>query len=175
MAPQTGPGLPRALRAGASVRATRRSSFRGELHFDNNAEYGLSVDEQHEQVRAVLRRIDVGEVGGLKANLRVRGQGQVQRIAQQLGRELGPVAKEKQQGLVRERRHGRGRTLAAAWWEVPSLAASRKALRSSEADARRPCPPPEHARVQAKTRVTAICLPWTARVASSSGATREHQ
>ena len=43
----------------------------------------------------------------IESNLGVRRQRDVQRIAQELRRELGPVAQENQQRLVREGRHGR--------------------------------------------------------------------
>jgi hypothetical protein len=75
------------------------------LDLNDDAEHGLSVDEQHDQVRAVLGRLDLRQVGRLDPRHRVRRQLDVQCVAQELRGELGPVAKQQQQGLVLERGH----------------------------------------------------------------------
>jgi len=81
----------------------------GELSFDDDSEHGLAVDEEHDGIGAKLGRNDLGQVGRSESSLGVRGQLDVQGLAQQLGRELRLVAKQQDERLVIERRHRRAR------------------------------------------------------------------
>ena len=89
-----------------SRRASRRT-----LHLDDDAEHGLSVDEQDDKVRAVLGRRDVGQIRRFESNLGVRRQRHVQRIA----RELVPqVAHGQEAAPAQDARRGEGEARGAA-------------------------------------------------------------
>jgi hypothetical protein len=52
-----------------------------ELDLDDNAQHGLSIHEQHDEVGAVLGWIDVGQVGRLDTRLRIGWELDMQGIA----------------------------------------------------------------------------------------------
>lgn len=79
-----------------------------QLHLDDDAQHGHAVDQQDDQVGPVLGWRDVGQVGRLEVDVGVGRQRDVQGVAQELGRQLGPVAEQKQQRFVGERRHRGG-------------------------------------------------------------------
>jgi len=82
-----------------------------QLHLEDDAEHGLAVDQEDDQVGAVLGGRDVRQVGRLEADGGVGRQRDVKGVAQQLGRELWAVAEEEQQRFVGERRHRGGAML----------------------------------------------------------------
>jgi len=70
---------------------------------------GLPSTKSTTASAAKLSRNDLGQVGRSESSLGVRGQLDVQGLAQQLGRELRLVAKQQDERLVIERRHRRAR------------------------------------------------------------------
>ena len=90
------------------------------LDLDDDREDRLAVDEEHDEIRAILRGHDIGEVSGLDAGLRVGGELDVERVAKELTlvRRHGAVCRAVQDKEWRCRRrdvgdrirglHGRG-------------------------------------------------------------------
>ena len=56
-----------------------------ELDLDHDAEDGLAVDQKDDEIGAVVRRHDIGKLGGLDACLGVRWQRDVECVAQRKG------------------------------------------------------------------------------------------
>jgi hypothetical protein len=59
-----------------------------QLHLDNDSEDGLAVDEEDDEIGAVLGGVDVGEVAGLDACLGVDGESDAECMSEELGCEV---------------------------------------------------------------------------------------
>ena len=71
-----------------------------QLDFDDDREHGLAKCEEDDEICVELGRLGLGEVRGLDPRLGVFGDGDLERVSEQLNRELGPFAEEQQQRFV---------------------------------------------------------------------------
>ena len=77
------------------------------LDFDDDTADRRALEQQHDEIGAIFGGLHLGEVSRLDPCLRVRRQIHVQSTLQQLRRECGPVAEQKDQRFVQLRRHAR--------------------------------------------------------------------
>ncbi len=77
----------------------------GQLYLDDDGERVFLLPQADDQVRAVLGRKHLGELGGLHLGLGPCGELQAQRALQQLGRQRGPVVKQAHEAFMFQGSH----------------------------------------------------------------------
>jgi hypothetical protein len=75
------------------------------LHLDNDPQNRNALEQQHDEIGAVLGWLDVRELRRVDPYVRIRRQGYAQSVAQELRRKGGSIAEEQQQRFVQLRRH----------------------------------------------------------------------
>jgi hypothetical protein len=101
-----------------------------ELHFHDDREHWLAVDEEYNEIGAVLRRHDFRQVRRFDPHFCVQGQLDVERISEQFRRELGPIPEEQQECLVELGRHGeQDSTGGQILGRIPACSSTRRRVR----------------------------------------------
>ena len=72
-----------------------------ELHLDDDAEHGLAVAEQDDEIGAVLGGLQLDEVRRLNARLGIGRKRDPESIAEQLWRQHRPIAEQQHQHLMK--------------------------------------------------------------------------
>src|SRR5262249_10282407 len=87
-----------------------------ELDLDgDDVDGNVAVEEQDDEVGAVLGGLDAGQIGGGDARLGVYGERDAERLGEQLGGERGAVLQQVDQDLVARRGHACSSTWGGPW------------------------------------------------------------